>query len=65
MFLKGEAEFTFKQFLDTVSKINFSDNDLKKIDGLCFIKSDGSVHETPMTFPPNLDDFGQPDLYSD
>ena len=59
--LKGEAEFTLKQFLDTVLKSNFSDNDLKKIDGLCFIKSDGSVHETPMTFPPNLDEFGQPD----
>lgn len=59
--LKGEAEFTLKQFLDTISKTNFSEDDLKKIDGLCFIKSDGSVHETPMTFPPILDDFGQPD----
>ena len=59
--LKGEAEFTLKQFLDTISKTNFSEDDLKKIDGLCFIKSDGSVHETPMTFPPVLDDFGQPD----
>ena len=59
--LKGEAEFTLKQFLDTVSKTNFSEDDLKKIDGLCFIKSDGSIHETPMTFPPTLDDFGQPD----
>lgn len=59
--LKGEAEFTFKQFLDTISKSNFADDDLKKIDGLCFVKSDGTVSETPMTFPPSLDDFGQPD----
>ena len=59
--LKGEAEFTLKQFLDVISKTNFSEDDLKKIDGLCFIKSDGSIHETPMTFPPTLDDFGQPD----
>ena len=59
--LKGEAEFTLKQFLDTIFKTNFSEDDLKKIDGLCFIKSDGSIHETPMTFPPTLDDFGQPD----
>lgn len=58
--LKGEAEITFPQFLDTISKDIFSE-DLKKIPGLCFIKSDGTIHETPMMFPPSLDDFGQPD----
>ena len=59
--LKGEAEFTFEQFLNTIEKPDFSEEELVKIDGLCFIKSDGTVHETPMTFPPSLDEFGQPD----
>ena len=29
--LKGEAEFTLKQFLDTISKTNFSEDDLKRL----------------------------------
>ena len=59
--LKGEAELTFLEFLDTVSKKQFTNDDLKKIDGLCFVENDGSIHESPMLYPPSLDDFGQPD----
>lgn len=62
--LKGESEFTFEKFLEIVSHINYTEDELSKIEGLCFIKKDGSLHETPMLFPPNLDDFGQPDYSS-
>ena len=59
--LKGEGEETFKQFLDTISKDSYTEEELSKIFGLCFIKKDGNVHETPMVLPPSLDEFGQPD----
>jgi len=59
--LKGEAELTFLEFLDAVSKKHFTNDDLKKIDGLCFVENDGSIHESQMLYPPSLDDFGQPD----
>ena len=59
--LKGEGEETFKQFLDIISKNTFSEEELTKVFGLCFIKKDGNVHETPMMLPPSLDDLGQPD----
>lgn len=59
--LKGEAELTFPEFLEIISKANYDEGELKKVDGLCFIKSDATVHESPATFPPSLDDLGQPD----
>lgn len=48
--LKGEAEFTFEKFLEIISHINYTENELSKIEGLCFIKKDGSLHETPSYF---------------
>ena len=39
----------------------FSEEELSKIEGLCFIKKDGSLHESLMKFPPDLDNFGLPD----
>lgn len=59
--LKGEAELTLMQFLKTISNENFSEEELSKIEGLCFIKKDGLLHESLMKFPPSLDDFGLPD----
>ena len=59
--LKGEAEFTFEQFLDVISKNKYAEEELSKIPGLCFVKSNGQVHEIPVSFPPSLDVFGQPD----
>ncbi len=58
---KGEAEESLIQFLEIISRDEWSNEQLKAVPGLCFLQPDGLVHETPAKSPASLDGLGQPD----
>ncbi len=58
---KGEAEESLIQFLEIIAQDDWSFDDLNQVPGLCYLKDDGLVHETPAKSPASLDALGQPD----